>query len=67
MLSLPPKKKILLKLAKNSFKKQNELFPVVCYFTWKLEFASNILSMVVTLIHLTSRKYDNNLLFLRLL
>ena len=67
MLSLTPKKKILSTLAKDSFKKQNELFPVVRYFTWKLEFASNILSMVVTLIRLTSRKYDNNLLFLMLL
>ena len=48
VLSLPPKMKILSILAKIPWKIETA-FPVVNYFTWKLEFLSNILSMIVDL------------------
>ena len=32
--------------SKNLPKNRNWTFPVVCYFTWKLEFASNILWII---------------------
>ena len=38
---------ILLILAKNCWKNKNQNFPIFRYFTWKLEFASNILWMIV--------------------
>ena len=36
-----------VKISKKFLKGRNWTFPIVPYFTWKLEFASNILSMVV--------------------
>ena len=47
MLNLPPKMKILPILAKSSWKIEIWIFPVVRYFTWKLEFVSHILSLIV--------------------
>ena len=43
--SFPPK--ININTSKILFENRNWTFPVVCYFTWKLEFVSNNLSMVV--------------------
>ena len=48
--SLHPKKKILSILAKYSLKIEIDHFPVVCYFTQKLEFVSNIFSVVVVIL-----------------
>ena len=45
MPSPTPKTKTLSLLAKDSLKIEIELFPL-CYFTWKLELFSNILSVV---------------------
>ena len=47
MPRLPPKMIILSILAKVSLKNRNWTFSIVCYFTWKLEVISNILSVVV--------------------
>ena len=44
-LSLPPK--IFFNSSKKPLKNRNWTFPVVCYFTWKMEFVSNVLSMIV--------------------
>ena len=46
VLSPPPEMKILSVLVKISWKTY-WTFPIVCYFTQKLEFISNILSMIV--------------------
>ena len=45
--SFPPKQKILPILTKHSLKNWGWTFPVVRYFTWILEFFSNILSVLV--------------------
>ena len=45
MPSLPPKMN-LFNTTKKFLKNRNWIFPVVRYFTWKLEFVSNILSMI---------------------
>ena len=37
-----------LSTSKNPLKMRNFNFPVVCYFTWKLEFISNILWVIVS-------------------
>ena len=47
LLSPFRKMKILLIPTKISWKTETELFHVVHYFTWKLQFASNILGMVI--------------------
>ena len=47
MPRLSPKMIILSIVAKVSLKNRNWTFSVVCYFTWKLEVISNILSVVV--------------------
>ena len=47
MHSLPAKMKILLILAKNSWKIEIKLFSVMRYFAWKLKLVSNILGMIV--------------------
>ena len=41
------KMKVLLILAESSWKTEIKLFPVVRYFTWKLELVSNILWVIV--------------------
>ena len=59
MPSFPPKMKALSIFAKNSLKTEIEIFPMVCYFTWKLEFVSNILSgIVVSFLFTTFRNYS---------
>ena len=66
--SLPSKKKIFSILAKDSLK----IFSVVRYFSWKLEFFSNILSVVVgfcsfkNLIFRGSRFYHSVLIITRI-
>ena len=47
MTAFLPKIKILLILVKNSRKSEINFFPVVRYFTWKLELATHILWMIV--------------------
>ena len=47
MPRLSPKMIILSIVVKVSLKNRNLTFSVVCYFTWKLEVISNILSVVV--------------------
>ena len=42
--SLPAKMKVLVTLAENPWKEEIKLFCVVCYFIWKLQLVSNILS-----------------------
>ena len=39
-------------MAKESLKMEIEPFPVVRYFTWKLEFFSDIFTVVVVIIYL---------------
>ena len=39
--------KIFFSFSKNFVKIKDWTFPVVCYFTWKLEFVSNILWMIL--------------------
>ena len=60
MFSPPPELKILSVLAKISWKAEIELFPyVVNYFTWKPEFASNTLWMIVAVVcHNCMREND---------
>ena len=36
----------LVNISKKMLKNRNWTFPVVCYFIWKVEFVSNILSMI---------------------
>ena len=45
---------------KKLLKKRKENFPIVWYFTWKLGLASNILSMVVALIHTMRKSKTSN-------
>ena len=44
---LTPKIKIFVNTSKKLLNNRNWTFPAMCYFTWKLEFVSNILSMIV--------------------
>ena len=42
------KKENFVSTSKNFPENRNLFFPVVCYFTWKLEFVSNILWIIVS-------------------
>ena len=48
VFSTPPKMKVLLVLAKSLLKNKNWAFPVVRFLTWKLEFVSIILWIIVS-------------------
>ena len=63
MLGLPTKMKILLILARNSWKTEIKLFPVVRYFTWKLELVSDILWMIVGR-HSKTKKIDEKMKYI---
>ena len=47
MLSCPPEMKIFVSTSKNILKNRTWTFPVVCYFTRKLEFVINVLWVIV--------------------
>ena len=67
MLSPSPKTRILSVLEKNLMKNNNWTFAAVRYFTWKLEFISNFLWMILTgncFLLLTCPRSPSNFIYL---